>query len=160
MISIECLCEQHAQLINSENAHTREGRLLDFQLRMAIMLMKHRGQQEVHAIGNFVKPGVQLPIAGQKIVIPKGAVFSTAVAGSGQTSYKSNRRVMVHRVNDGKGCGFFEEYQDSPAHIQELPIEITWSGKGGWCRISLQEWLANGGYELTAELHQEPDKSL
>lgn len=124
--------------------------VLDFNLRMAISVMRFRGIESIHAIGNFTKEGIVLPAAGKSIIIPKGLAFKSLRPKADTDVFKADRKIVVASVSMARATGFYEEYHNHPASIQELPFEIKWAGKGNyWCYVTLNDWLEAGGYELT-----------
>lgn len=156
MIKIENLEKWHEELQSNMKQKSDAISLMDKtlmdKLRIAIMLMKHRGLHEVHAIGGFVKEGIAMPEKGQSIIIPKGAKFHSMKTGPDNIA-KINQKVTVHSVTPLQHAGFYEEYRNDPSSIQEFPVEIKWAGSGGyWHTMSLNEWVQHGGPELTEQL--------
>lgn len=145
-----------AHMSNKSEQGQSWNRLHAFNLRLAIAVMQHRNVESIHSIGCFIKDGITLPSAGQKIIIPEGMIVNTLRPGQETDSYKTNREVVVHSVTIPGARGFHEEYSDDPSSIQELPIEIKWAGKGSyWYYVTLNDWIEAGGYDLTQAIAQK-----
>lgn len=157
MLKLSDLKRRHAELTDENSPKVMAGLssddgLLERSLRMAISVMKHRGIETIHSIGNLVKFGVTLPTAGEKIIVAKGTPFSSLRDGHAHNIAEKDREIAIHSVSNEKATGFYEEYSDDPGSIQELAFEIKWAGIGGyWCTVTLNDWIEHGGYEKTLE---------
>lgn len=107
-------------------------------LALAQQFMEHQNISGAAAVGSFIDPGLKVPKAGERVLMPAGVEIRTT-GKKGVFTSKRKQVVTVHRVGDG---GLYEERGE----VVEIPASIIWVGAGGyWCEVSVRDWASAAG---------------